>query len=126
MKKGNNKLNELLIFQWKNWEILLKEDIKNETIWASLDQIAILFGRDKSTVAKHIKNVYKDWELSQNQVVAFFATTASDWKTYKVEYFNLDMIISVWYRVNSKIATNFRKWATSVLKEHEHFVLFVF
>lgn len=109
---------ELLIFQWKNWEIILKEDVKNETIWASLDQIASLFDRDKSTVAKHIKNIYKDWELNQNQVVAFFATTASDWKTYNVEYFNLDMIISVWYRVNSKIATNFRKWATSILKEH--------
>jgi len=112
------KENELLIFQWKNWEIILKEDIQNETIWASLDQIASLFGRDKSTIAKHIKNIYKDWELSQNQVVAFFATTASDGKTYNVEYFNLDMIISVWYRVNSKIATNFRKWATSILKEH--------
>lgn len=112
------KENELLIFQWKNWEIILKEDIQNETIWASLDQIASLFGRDKSTIAKHIKNIYKDWELSQNQVVAFFATTASDGKTYNVEYFNLDMIISVWYRVNSKIATNFRKWTTSILKEH--------
>lgn len=110
--------NELLIFQWKNWEIILKEDVKNETIWANLDQIASLFDRDKSNIAKHIKNIYKDLELNQNQVVAFFATTASDGKTYNVEYFNLDMIISVWYRVNSKIATNFRKWATSVLKEH--------
>jgi hypothetical protein len=112
MKKEleNLKAVDLLIYQWDNWEIILKNDIKNETIFASLDQIANIFGRDKSNIAKHIKNIYKTWELSQDQVVAFFATTALDWKTYKVEYFNLDMIISVWYRVNSLKATDFRKY----------------
>ena len=120
MKKEleNFKAVDLLIYQWDNWEIILKNDVKNETIFASLDQIANIFGRDKSNIAKHIKNIYKTWELSQDQVVAFFATTALDWKTYQVEYFNLDMIISVWYRVNSLKATQFRKWATQTLKEH--------
>lgn len=118
------KEDKLLIFQWKNWEILLKEDVKNETIWASLDQIASLFGRDKSTISRHIKKIFEEDELEEKVVVAFFATTTKHWylkgktQTKQVEYFNLDMIISVWYRVNSKIATNFRKWATSVLKEH--------
>ncbi len=118
------KADELLIFQWKNWEIILKEDIQNETIWANLDQIAYLFGRDKSTISRHIKNIFKEEELDEKVVVAFFATTTKHWyikgktQTKQVEYFNLDMIISVWYRVNSKVATNFRKWATSVLKEH--------
>lgn len=83
-----------------------------------MDQIASIFDRNKSTISRHIKNIFKTWELSQQWVVAYFATTAWDWKTYQVEYFNLDMIISVWYRVNSVKATQFRKWATSVLKEH--------
>lgn len=118
MKKENN---ELLIFQWKNWEIILKEDVKNETVWANLDQIASLFGRDKSTISRHIKNIFKEEELLKNWTVAFFATVQKEWNREikrEIEYFNLDMIISVWYRVNSKIATEFRKWATSVLKEH--------
>jgi len=121
MKKpltNSNLERKNIIYQWEDWEIILKEDVKNETIFASLDQIANIFDRDKSNIAKHIKNIYKTWELSQNQVVAFFATTALDWKTYQVEYFNLDMIISVWYRVNSIKATQFRKWATKTLKEH--------
>lgn len=121
MKK---ELQELLIFQWENWEILLKEDVKNETVWANLDQIAHLFGRDKSTISRHIKNIFKEQELDEKVVVAFFATTTKHWflkgktQTKQVEFFNLDLIISVWYRVNSKIATNFRKWATWVLKDH--------
>ena len=97
--------NTKLIYQWKNWEILLKEDIKNDTIWANLNQISELFSRDKSVISRHIKNIFNTWELEQNWVVAKIATTASDWKTYQVEYFNLDMIISIWYRVDSKQAT---------------------
>ena len=115
------KKDELLIFQWKDWEIILKEDIQNETIWANLDQISSLFGRDKSTISRHIKNIFKEEELSKSWTVAFFATVQKEWDRdieRNIEYFNLDMIISVWYRVNSKVATNFRKWATSVLKEH--------
>ncbi len=113
-----NELQELAIYRTKDGEIRLKEDAQNETIWASLDQIAYIFGRDKSVISRHIKNLFKNKELKQKSVVAFFATTASDGKTYQVEYFNLDVIISVGYRVNSKIATQFRKWATKTLKQH--------
>jgi hypothetical protein len=87
-------------------------------VWASLDQISSVFGRDKSVVSRHIKNIFADEELVRDEVVAFFATTARDGKTYQVEYFNLDMIISVGYRVNSKVATKFRQRATQTLKKH--------
>jgi hypothetical protein len=114
----NNIPKELAIYQAKDGEIKLKEDADNETIWASLDQIASIFARDKSVVSRHIRNIFKDEELIEESVVAIFATTAKDGKTYQVKYFNLDLILSVGYRVNSKIATNFRKWATKTLKEH--------
>ena len=71
------------------------------TVWLSIDQMAELFQRDKSTISRHIKNVFDEHELTQNRVVANFATTASDGKTYQVDYYNLDVIISVGYRVNS-------------------------
>jgi prophage maintenance system killer protein len=109
---------EIIIYQTSKGAIELRGDIKKETIWANLDQIAHVFGRDKSVISRHIKNIFKDKELDKNSVVAFFATTASDGKVYNVEYFNLDMILSVGYRVNSKQATNFRQWATKVLREH--------
>jgi prophage maintenance system killer protein len=109
---------EIIVYQTKSGALELKGDFKHETIWASLDQIANLFGRDKSVISRHIKNIFKDEELSRNSVVAFFATTASDGKKYQVEYFNLDVILSVGYRVNSKTATNFRQWATKTLREH--------
>ncbi|MBY0545309.1 MAG: virulence RhuM family protein, partial [Gammaproteobacteria bacterium] len=92
--------------------------IEGETVWLSLNQLSILFERDKSVIAKHIKRIYADEELERNSVVAFFATTASDGKTYQVEHFNLDMILSVGYRVNSKQGTLFRQWTTKVLTQH--------
>lgn len=109
---------EVVIYQNKTGAIEFKGDFKRETIWASLDQIASIFERDKSVISRHIKNVFKEGELKRNSVVAFFATTAADGKTYQVEYFNLDMILSVGYRVNSKRATEFRKWATKTLRQH--------
>lgn len=112
------KKNEVLVFQAKDGAIELRGDVKKETIWASLDQISGIFGRDKSVISRHIKNIFKDEELKRNSVVAFFATTASDGKTYNVEYFDLDMILSVGYRVNSKQATQFRIWATKTLKQY--------
>lgn len=87
-------------------------------MWASLDELAQLFGRDKSVVSRHLKNIFAEGELARNAVVAKNATTAADGKTYMVEYFNLDAIISVGYRVNSSVATKFRQWATSVLRQH--------
>jgi prophage antirepressor-like protein len=107
-----------IIYQAKNGAIELKGDWTQDTIWANLDQISSVFGRDKSVISRHIKNIYKDEELKKDSVVAFFATTAKDGKTYQVEYFNLDMILSIGYRVNSKTATKFRQWATQTLKQH--------
>lgn len=109
---------EVVIYQSKQGEIEFKGDIQKETLWANLQQIADLFGRDKSVISRHIKNIFKEEELDRNSVVAFFATTASDGKTYQVEYFNLDLVLSVGYRVNSKTATKFRQWATKTLREH--------
>jgi len=110
--------NELLIYQGKNWEIILKEDSKNETIWANQKQIAEIFGVWIPAINKHIWNIFKEWELEENSVISILETTASDWKNYKTKFYNLDAIISVWYRVNSKKATQFRIWATKTLKEH--------
>ena len=90
----------------------------NETVWLSLDQMAELFQRDKSTISRHIKNIFAEGELNKNSVVANFATTASDGKVYQVDYYNLDVIISVGYRVKSMRGTQFRIWATNVLKEY--------
>ncbi|MDD3940666.1 MAG: RhuM family protein [Candidatus Pacebacteria bacterium] len=114
MKKGNN----IIIYQAESGEIRLKADFKKENIWANLDQIAFLFDRDKSVISRHISNIFKEGELEKKTVVAKNATTASDGKTYQVDYYNLDAIISVGYRINSAQATQFRIWATKTLREH--------
>ncbi|MBR4830289.1 MAG: virulence protein RhuM/Fic/DOC family protein [Bacilli bacterium] len=106
--------NEIIIFE--NQNIKLEVNMKDETVWLSLDQMSQLFGRDKSVISRHIKNAL-DEELNKS-VIAKFATTAGDGKTYQVEYYNLDMIISVGYRVKSKEGIVFRRWATSVLKDY--------
>ena len=116
--KNKNKANKLAIYQSKSGSIELRQDFNKETFWASLDQISILFCRDKSVISKHIKNIFKDEELEESSVVAKNATTARDGKVYKVAFYNLDMILSIGYRVNSKIATQFRIWATKILKQH--------
>lgn len=114
MKQEKN----IIIYQTESGEIKLRADLKEETVWANLDQIASLFNRDKSVISRHISNVFKEGELERETVVAKNATTASDGKIYQVDYYNLDMIISVGYRVNSNVATKFRKWATKTLKDH--------
>jgi hypothetical protein len=115
-KKGEQK--GVVVYQAKNGAIELRGDVSRETIWATLDQIAAVFGRDKSVISRHLKNIFREGELTRSSVVAKNATTAADGKTYQVEYFNLDAIISVGYRVNSKTATQFRQWATKTLHEH--------
>ncbi|OUS30673.1 hypothetical protein A9Q99_05685 [Gammaproteobacteria bacterium 45_16_T64] len=110
--------NEILIYEGENNVIEVQLDAAQETLWLSLLQIADLFGRDKSVVSRHLRNVFKDNELDKEAVVAKNATTASDGKIYQVEYYNLDAIISVGYRVNSQKGTQFRQWATARLKEH--------
>ena len=109
-----NKRNEIVLFE--NQNVKLEVNMKDDTVWLSLDQMAKLFGRDKSVISRHIKNAIKE-ELD-NSVVAKFATTAKDGKTYQVEYYNLDMIISVGYRVKSQNGVIFRKWANRILKDY--------
>ena len=107
-------INNQVILYKNRLEVRLEKD----TVWLSLSQMAHLFDRDKSVVSRHLKNVFKEHELAEKSVVAKIATTAADGKTYQVEYFNLDAIISVGYRVNSKRGTQFRIWATNVLHKH--------
>jgi len=109
-------MNEIIKFMDGEVEVNVK--LKDETIWITQKQMCELFGRDKSVISRHIRNVFKSGELDKNSVVAIFATTASDGKVYQVEYYNLDVIISVGYRVNSKKATKFRQWATKILKDY--------
>ena len=108
----------IAIYQSADGKMQIDVHLQEQTIWLSLDQISSLFQKDKSTISRHIKNVFLSEELDKESVVAKFATTAKDGKTYQVDYYNLDMIISVGYRVNSKYATQFRKWATSILKQY--------
>jgi prophage maintenance system killer protein len=113
--------NQVAIYQLKNGALQLKADGQHDTIWASLMQIAELFGTDKSGISRHINNIYKSAELSRKATVAKFATVQIEGgrsTTRNIEYFNLDLILSVGYRVNSKQATHFRQWATKILKEH--------
>ena len=109
---------ELIIYQTEDGRTKIDVHMENETVWLSLDQMAELFKRDKSTISRHIKNIFTEGELERGAVVANFATTASDGKTYHVDYYNLDVIISVGYRVKSLRGTQFRIWANSVLREY--------
>ena len=109
---------ELIIYQTEDGTTKIDVHMENETVWLSLDQMAELFQRDKSTISKHIKNIFNEGELERGAVVANFATTATDGKTYHVDYYNLDVIISVGYRVKSLRGTQFRIWANSVLREY--------
>ena len=106
--------NEIILFE--NQNVKLEVNMKDETVWLNREQLAMLFDRDIKTIGKHINNALNE-ELD-NSVVAKFATTAKDGKTYQVEYYNLDMIISVGYRVKSQNGVIFRKWANKVLKDY--------
>jgi len=108
----------IVLYQTEDGQTTLDVQLQEETVWLSLTQMAALFERDKSVISRHLRNIFREGELTRGAVVAKNATTAPDGKTYQVEYFNLDGIISVGYRVNSKRGTQFRIWATSVLKEY--------
>jgi len=110
--------DDILLYSSPDGWIAIDALLQQDSLRLSLQQIADLYGRDKTGVSRHIKNIFKSWELSQEWVVAKIATTAADGKTYQVDHYDLDMIISVWYRVDSKQATHFRKRATSTLKQH--------
>ncbi|ATA74927.1 RhuM family protein [Capnocytophaga canis] len=111
-------INEIKIFTTDDEKVSLQVSLEKETVWLTLDQMAKLFDRDKSVISRHIKNVFNEKELDYLSVVANFATTASDGKIYQVDYYNLDVIISVGYRVKSQRGVQFRKWATQTLKQH--------
>ena len=108
---------EIVLFESEDKSISLSVPFENETVWLNRQQMASLFDRDVKTIGKHVNNAIEE-ELNDISVVANFATTASDGKTYNVEYYNLDVILSVGYRVKSKRGIEFRKWANSVLKQY--------
>lgn len=114
----NEKHGEVIIYTSDDGVTKINVNLHDETVWLSLDQMAELFQRDKSTISRHIKNIFTEGELQEHSVVAKFATTAADGKIYQVDYYNLDVIISVGYRVKSLAGTRFRIWANSILKEY--------
>ncbi len=112
---------ELVLFTTKDGQVKLRGDFDRETIWAYLDDIAQIFGHDKSVISRHLKNIYSDGELDRLATVAKNATVQSEGKrtvVRDIEFYNLDVIISVGYRVNSIAATKFRQWATKTLRDH--------
>ncbi len=109
--------NEILLYQTKGISTRIEVRVEEETVWLNRQQISMLFDRDVKTIGKHIVNVLKE-ELAGFSVVAKFATTAKDGKTYQVEYYNLDMIISIGYRVKSQRGIQFRIWANKILKDY--------
>ena len=109
--------SELILYQTEDGRTRLEVRLQGQTVWLSLNQLANLFQRDKSVISKHLKNVFEEGELSRDSVVANFATTAADGKSYQVDFYNLDAIIAVGYRVKSALGTQFRIWATQRLRE---------
>ena len=110
--------SEMMIFTTEDGLTKIETTFDGDTVWLSIDQMAELFQRDKSTISRHIKNIFTEGELKREAVAANFATTAADGKTYQVDYYNLDVIISVGYRVKSQRGVQFRIWATGILKEY--------
>lgn len=110
--------SNIIMYTTKDGITKIEVTFDKDTVWLSIDQMAELFQRDKSVIGKHIRNIFKEGELLKEAVWAKFAYTASDGKTYQVDYYNLDVIISVGYRVKSIRGTQFRIWASSIIKEY--------
>ena len=110
--------SNILMYTTEDGVTKIEATFDHDTVWLSIDQMAELFQRDKSVIGKHVRNIFKEGELVKEAVWAKFAYTASDGKTYQVDFYNLDVIISVGYRVKSLRGTQFRIWATSILKEY--------
>ena len=109
--------NQIILYR-PNDTISLEVRLENDTVWLTQEMMSDLFQRNKSTISRHVKNIFQEKELLEESVVAKFATTASDSKIYQVDYYNLDVVISVGYRVKSIRGTQFRQWANKVLKEY--------
>lgn len=114
--KMNKK--ELVLFTSQDGNVIINVQLNDDTIWLNQKQISELFNKERSVITKHIRNIFNEQELEPSQVCAKFAHTAEDGKTYEVDFYNLDVIISVGYRVKSKRGVEFRRWANSVLKEY--------
>ncbi|MCK5667546.1 MAG: virulence RhuM family protein, partial [Gammaproteobacteria bacterium] len=110
--------SDIKIYQLEDGKAEISVHLDKETVWLSLNQMTELFERDKSVISRHINNIFKESELSKSSVVAKNATTALDGKTYQVDYFNLDVIISVGYRIQSKRGTQFRIWSNQIIKDY--------
>ena len=119
MKENIQPANsKLLMYTSEDGVTKIEVTMTGDTVWLSIDQMAELFGRDRSTIGKHVRNILSEGELLKSSVWANFAYTASDGKSYNVDFYNLDMILSVGYRVNSLRGTQFRIWATKILNEY--------
>lgn len=118
MTRSINMNSEIIMYQTEDGLTKIETTFENDTVWLCIDQMAELFQRDRSVIGKHIRNVFKEGELEKSSVWAKFAYTASDGKDYQVDHYNLDVIISVGYRVKSLRGTQFRIWASNVLKEY--------
>ena len=118
--KDNSNIveNEILIYQTEDGHTKIDVKLEGETVWLTQAQLCELYQTSKSNISEHIKHIFEEGELEENAVVRKFRTTAADGKNYNTIHYNLDMIISLGYRVKSKIATNFRRWATERLKEY--------
>ena len=117
-KIGADEYGEILIYQTENGDTNIEVKMQDETVWLTQQQLMTLYQCSKSNISEHIKHIFEEGELDKNAVVRKFRTTANDGKNYNVSYYNLDMIISLGYRIRSIIATKFRQWATQRLKEY--------
>ena len=117
-KVGNDEYGEILIYQTDDGDTNIEVKMQDETVWLTQQQLMQLYQCSKSNISEHIKHIFDEGELDKESVVRKFRTTASDGKNYNVDYYNLDMIISLGYRIKSVIATKFRQWATQRLKEY--------
>lgn len=115
---ANNSFSEVLLYKTPDGQVKVEVFLRHENIWLTQDKIAQLFGVQRPAITKHLKNVFESGELQEDSVSSILEHTADDGKTYKTKFYNLDAIIAVGYRVNSKKATHFRIWATQILKEY--------
>lgn len=111
-------MTEIIIYEDPEATTAVQVTLDGETVWLTQAQMAELFGRERSVITRHVRNVFQDGELDRQAVCALFAQTATDGKKYQTEHYNLDVIISVGYRVKSPQGVRFRQWASSVLKDH--------
>ena len=119
MKNTNlEKIQDKVVFRPTGSKITVEVKVKDETVWLTQAQVAILFGTKRPAITKHLRNIFNNKELSQKSTCSILEHMAPNGRSYKTQYYNLDVIISIGYRVNSTRATQFRIWATNILKQH--------